>query len=226
MEEEIKSEGKCIYCGETFSQKEISNHLKKHLKEIEKDIPSESENSFHLCIHDGKMFLHVLVNGNASFKTLDTFLRKIWLDCCGHLSNFHHKTFKIGMSKKFNEVLSPQLKFEHEYDYGSTTYLSVNVLGKYNVTTNNDIMLLSRNEPLKIMCSICKKRPASIICLVHLEDEGKGYYCEDCEDSHTEECEDFNDYAIAPLVNSPRMGVCGYEGGIIDKDRDGAYNIT
>jgi hypothetical protein len=26
-----------------------------------------------------------------------------------------------------------------------------------------------------------------------------------------------------PIVNSPRMGVCGYEGGTIDKERDGIY---
>jgi len=169
------------------------------------------------------MFWHLLVNGNSSFKTLDTFLRKIWLECCGHLSNFHHKNFKIGMSKKFDEILSPQLKFEHEYDYGSSTYLTVNVLGKYNLTSNNNIMLLSRNEPLKIICSICKNNPATTICIVHMYSKGEGFYCEDCEGKHGDECGDFDDYASMQLVNSPRMGVCGYEGGIIDKDRDGIY---
>jgi len=26
-----------------------------------------------------------------------------------------------------------------------------------------------------------------------------------------------------PIVNSPRMGVCGYEGGVIDIERDGVF---
>ena len=34
------------------------------------------------------------------------------------------------------------------------------------------------------------------------------------------ECSDFDDYASMPVVNSPRMGVCGYEGGSIDLERD------
>lgn len=43
------------------------------------------------------------------------------------------------------------------------------------------------------------------------------------EEKHTEECEDFNDYAQMPVVNSPRMGECGYDGGTIDLERDKPY---
>ncbi len=35
------------------------------------------------------------------------------------------------------------------------------------------------------------------------------------------ECEDFSEEMRLPVVNSPRMGICGYEGGMIDKERDG-----
>jgi hypothetical protein len=38
-------------------------------------------------------------------------------------------------------------------------------------------------------------------------------------------CSDFDDYAAMPIVNSPRAGVCGYTGGTIDKERDGAYKM-
>lgn len=31
MTEELKSEGKCLYCGKMFSQKEIGKHLAEHL---------------------------------------------------------------------------------------------------------------------------------------------------------------------------------------------------
>ena len=33
------------------------------------------------------------------------------------------------------------------------------------------------------------------------------------------------EYAGMPVVNSPRMGICGYEGGTIDTDRDGIYKM-
>ena len=37
MEKELKSEGKCIFCNQTFSQKEIGKHLTLHLLKMEKD---------------------------------------------------------------------------------------------------------------------------------------------------------------------------------------------
>jgi hypothetical protein len=47
-------------------------------------------------------------------------------------------------------------------------------------------------------------------------------FCEKCAKKHAKECEDFADgYAVMPVVNSPRMGVCAYEGGCIDTERDG-----
>lgn len=45
-------------------------------------------------------------------------------------------------------------------------------------------------------------------------------YFEACSEKHAEEYEDFNDYAQMPVVNFPRMGECGYEGGTIDMERD------
>jgi hypothetical protein len=48
-------------------------------------------------------------------------------------------------------------------------------------------------------------------------------FCDKCAEKHAKKCEDFADYASMPVVNSPRMGVCGYEGGSIDTERDGVY---
>jgi hypothetical protein len=48
-------------------------------------------------------------------------------------------------------------------------------------------------------------------------------FCDKCAKKHAKKCEDFEDYAALPVVNSPRMGVCAYEGGCIDTERDGAF---
>ena len=71
------------------------------------------------------------------------------------------------------------------------------------------------------MCGICTKEPAVTICAVHVYQGG--FFCDKCAQQHEEECEDFADCAKMPVVNSPRMGVCGYEGGSIDQKRDGVY---
>ena len=77
MEEALLSEGKCIYCREVIQQNSIAKHLAKHLSDFEKKKLSEFEEVYHLSIKAAEMFLQVLVKGTASFKTLDTFLRKI-----------------------------------------------------------------------------------------------------------------------------------------------------
>jgi hypothetical protein len=48
-------------------------------------------------------------------------------------------------------------------------------------------------------------------------------FCNECAKKHAKKCDDFAEYAAMPVVNSPRMGVCGYEGGRIDTERDGVF---
>jgi len=129
---------------------------------------------------------------------------------------------EIPMSRKTKNVFYEGLKLEYEYDFGSTTKLTVTAIGEYPVKADKPVMLLSRNEPLKILCESCGKKPASEICAAHGWDE-PSLFCPKCVKKHEKECPDFADYAAMPVVNSPRMGVCGYEGGTIDKERDGIY---
>ena len=129
---------------------------------------------------------------------------------------------EVPMSRKAKDVLYSGLVLEYEYDFGSSTQLSVTVIGEYPITVEKKIVLLSRNEPPQIMCAICGKVPATQICTVCMYDED-AEFCDKCVEKHAEKCEDFADYASLPVVNSPRMGVCGYEGGVIDTERDGVF---
>jgi len=222
MADKLISEGKCLYCGSIVTQRSMGTHLKKHLLQLENENPTAEGTVFHLYIRAAEMFLHVLVKGEASFKHLDAFLRKIWMECCGHLSQFYQGDSKIGLIRKFDQVLVPGLKLEYDYDFGSTTSVSLQVVGSYKTNLKENVLLLSRNEPLQIMGYKCEKKPATAICTIHIE-EDEGFYCDTCAAKHEEECEDFADYANMPVVNSPRMGVCGYTGGAIDIERDGVY---
>jgi len=223
MEQELNSEGRCLYCDELSSQSEIGRHLAKHLAQMEKDAAGKNPvNYCHVEVEANEMFLHLLVKGDALMKTIDVLLRKIWLECCGHLSEFKHKNFKIKMKDRVEDVFRPKVKIYHDYDYGTTTRVFLNAKKQYKLDLKEGIILLSRNEPLKLMCVSCKTEPAINICAVCCYQE-MAFFCRKCSTKHAKTCEDFADYAEMPIVNSPRMGMCGYTGGVIDTERDGVY---
>ena len=130
---------------------------------------------------------------------------------------------EIPMSRKAKDVFYSDLKLEYEYDFGSSTLLIVTCIAGYSFKSDKPIVLLSRNEPLEIMCETCGKKPATEICTAHGWDEDT-MFCPKCAKKHAKVCEDFADYAAMLVVNSPRMGVCAYEGGSIDVERDGVIN--
>jgi len=132
---------------------------------------------------------------------------------------------EVPMSKKAKDALYKELVLDYEYDFGSSTELTVTVVEEYPYKADKKIVLLSRNEPLEIICSMCKKVPATQICTVCGDFEYDAFFCDKCAKKHANKCEDFADYASMPIVNSPRMGVCGYNGGAIDTERDGVYKI-
>lgn len=177
------------------------------------------------------------VNGEFSIFELDDFLRAIWLECCGHLSSFHVKGRKyeydwmdvgapIGedMEQTVGEVFHSGQIVLYEYDFGSTTKLEIKVLGEYPLNSNDNIVLMSRNEAPHIKCDLCGKKPAVQICSIHYGDEPQ-FFCTACGKKHAKTCPDFEDYSAFPVVNSPRMGVCSYLGSeSIDTERDKPWN--
>ena len=231
--EKMISEGKCVYCKETFAKAGITKHLAAHLKKIASEKP-QSAKAFHVRVEGADYFINLLVNGDAQLVDLDDYIRAIWLECCGHMSSLVEKgkdydinwdaddsSFGEDMSQPMKDVFRKGQKLVYEYDFGSTTQLEVKVIEEYGIAVNDDIKLLSRNEPLKIVCEVCKTKAAAMICTAHDWNEST-LFCKTCAKKHAKECTDFEDMSFK-LVNSPRTGVCAYEGGSIDKQRDGVW---
>lgn len=218
QEPALKSEGKCIFCQQTFTKTGLSRHLNTHIKKL---APADRKKSYHLKVEAGPYFLNLLMDGDARLSDLSNFLRAIWLECCGHMSQFSVGRWgdELDFAAKARRVFDKGVKLWYAYDFGSTTELDIKCVSVHPIATEEGILLLSRNEPLKILCDSCGKKPAHKLCVVHWGDEDR-FFCKACAKKHAKVCVDAADYALSDLVNSPRLGVCGYDGGIIDLERD------
>lgn len=176
---------------------------------------------FHIVVqgrYAPEYWMHLEVVANTKLKNLDSFLRDIWLECCGHLSAFtiggrryvsdmaESEYEEKSMNVKIGSVLGPGMSFIHEYDFGTTTELALKVLSeREGEPMNKSIQIMARNDPPLIVCSVCGKA-ATQVCAQCIY-EGKGWLCDKCASEH--EC---GEEMLLPVVNSPRVGMCGYTG--------------
>ncbi|ODS35044.1 MAG: hypothetical protein A7316_04550 [Candidatus Altiarchaeales archaeon WOR_SM1_86-2] len=207
-----QSKGKCGFCGGTFSKGAMRRHLDSCK---ERKVPKGTGHIFHIVVDAGEYWMHLDAGGDATLKDLDGFLRGIWLECCGHLSAFTIQGIQYmsdpyydedtGMDVILDRVIAPGMKFIHEYDFGTTTELDLKVVSEREGAIEGGIQLLARNDPPEIICGKCGE-PATTMCTGCFW-ESKGWLCDKCAGEH--EC---GEEMMMPVVNSPRVGVCGYTG--------------
>ena len=219
------STGKCHLCGGVFGKSEMMKHLKA-CRQNEGSDPTSSAKSlrkkdvFHLLVegrYSPEYWMHIELPADTQLAVLDGFLRDTWLECCGHLSMFsiENKRYSAAEMEEFDdetmearlgEVLSPGMKFYHEYDFGSTTHLVLNVISQeQRPIKGKAVQILARNEPPEIPCVSCGK-PATQVCAECICSDA-GWLCDTCAAGH--EC---GQEMLLPVVNSPRVGVCAYTG--------------
>ncbi len=182
---------------------------------------NRSERLFHLIVEGRYLpqyWMHLEVPAKSTLAALDGFLRDNWLECCGHLS-----AFRIGqtsfasnafdemddesMDVKLERVIIPGAKFFHEYDFGTTTELSLKWVSEREGKARGKpdaVRLLARNDDPLILCA-CGKAATQVCTSCVWNDEG--WVCDDCGEEH--EC---GTEMLLPVVNSPRVGMCGYTG--------------
>lgn len=234
-----KMKGKCYLCGGTFSKSAMTRHLARCKREhvLEMSGGRLAGRSFHLVVegrYDREYWLHLEVSAKKTLDSLDSFLRDIWLECCGHLSQFiiggkYYASSQVdddfgftsySMNVPLGKVLTAGMKFTHQYDFGSTTELVLRVVsegelkGRLRSEVDDElqkawgkkgIFLLARNEPPLIKCTACGE-VAAWVCAACICD-GEGWLCAKCAGNH--EC---GEELLLPVVNSPRVGVCAYTG--------------
>ena len=236
----IQTKGFCKYCGKECTKSGMLRHLpacKKRTSKLAEERGKRRCQYFQIVItskYTNTYWLIVEASENTTLKTLDKFLRDIWVECCGHLSMFEcngvqyesvpdTNSFWGRPSKNMNYRLKDVCKvgdtFSYEYDFGSTTELILNVYScREGEKKNNEVVLLSRNNPPKILCSICEQNEAK---WVNPEEYyyGAPFLCEKCFKEKYDDDDEEILGILLPVCNSPRMGVCGYEGSSIYLDQ-------
>ncbi len=226
------SQGKCQYCKRIFSEQ----GMKKHLDICERrsdnflKVPGDNAESYFCIKVEGQRapeyWLYLDVSAErTTLKDLDKFLRDIWLECCGHLSQFiinrryytaspERSYDEYSMNYKLKDILEVGTNFRHEYDFGSTTELNLKVVSnRTGIRRKKKIELMARNIMPDVKCAVCGSK-ATLLCTECMWDkEEEAALCDDCAAEH--EC---GEELLLPVCNSPRCGVCGYEGGMYDED--------
>ena len=222
-----KSNGTCSLCGKSISKAGMTRHLKSCIDaNVFVRSPSNGRRKrkriFHIMIEGERLpryWLHIEAQADLMLRDLDDFLRDVWLECCGHMS-----VFKVGgkryepiepdpfyyeseeMDIELSKVFRPGIKIPYEYDFGSTTPLTIKVVSeREGVLPDKKIRILARNDDPLMKCELCG-RIARQVC-IHCIWSDKGWVCNRCVRKHR--C---IEQLFLPVVNSPRIGMCGYTG--------------
>lgn len=232
LKEHRRQGGTCALCGEAMTR----GRAQKHVADC---VPAHSvaDGTEQRLVHIRATapglpayWLDLEIKADAKLQALDGFLRRIWLECCGHLSvfrigaadyfspgydlgfahalpGFGRQRAERSMNVKVSAVL-PAVgeRFEYEYDFGSTTPLQLKLVDERMGRVGRPMVrLLARNTPPVWPCAICGQ-PATLVCAYCLQGEENAFVCGGHRRRHP--CGEQE--AFLPVVNSPRMGVCGY----------------
>jgi len=163
--------------------------------------------------------MYIEISSEATLRELDLFLRDIWLECCGHMSLFRING-RIYVSEQADEdwgedtmdetissIAQVGLKFDHEYDFGSTTSLKIRVISSRigDSAHEEELELLARNIAPDIRCHYCGGR-AELVASHQCWSED-AWVCGSCAAKHDDG--DGDGWRV-PIANSPRTGVCAY----------------
>lgn len=211
----LKTNGICTTCNESIAKRSALKHVDSCFL-ANNDTKSKENRTFVIRVNDGPgiFWIYIAVPVTDTLEDLDWYIKKLWLECCGHMS-----MFEIGencynaypepghgdksMDVPLNKVFEPGATAKYEYDFGTPTELVFEVVREYSSKTKDDsIKLLMRNEMPKVMCQACEDQAAFICSYCQMPS------CKKCRKK--DECGDMDSFL--PFVNSPRTGQCGYGG--------------
>ena len=117
---------------------------------------------------------------------------------------------ELNMDKTVETIFKKEKAIYHSYDFGTTSETIVELIGtrQGKSLTKNPMFLMSRNEMPEMECLECNQAATHLCVECLYEGEDNGMLC----DTHTENHPHDTYGEPIQLVNSPRLGMCGYDG--------------
>ncbi len=227
MAKKQQTKGQCVFCREWFSSSGMTKHLKacedreRVIDRADRSKTGTAKKNFHVRVeplHEGSWYwLHLEVAGSAKLAELDQYLRAIWLECCNHLSVFLERSpgegggeeSEISMDRQVITLFEPDVEIVHIYDFGTESVTRIRVIEerKGKSLTKYPVYLMARNDPPPERCQECGKQAEWLCMECVIEEDRTGALCAADADAHGHD-----EYPYLPVVNSPRVGMCGYTG--------------
>jgi len=136
-----------------------------------------------------------------------------WLESCGHLSRFSFGGWsgdEISKSRQMKQIFREGVALVHIYDFGTESETQINCVGVRHgaPVTKHPLALLARNVMPETKCIECGADAAWLCMECLIKDQVWGVLYDEHMDEHS------HDEYGEPirLVNSPRLGLCGYDG--------------
>ncbi|OPX70275.1 MAG: hypothetical protein A4E37_00112 [Methanoregulaceae archaeon PtaB.Bin056] len=209
------SQGSCLLCRKTIKKRDAVPHARECLESS--GWPRAKKPSFLISVQGHRAasyWLLLIARQECTLTELDSLIRDVWVECCGHLSEFtiqgqrftrSAECGEIDMEYPLSRVLSTGVKFLYEYDFGSTTVLDLHVVETHpSSPPDSTLCLLARNILPRVPCNTC----GSLAEFRLNDDDGESSFhlCRRCVSAP-----DLDPWCIDVISNSPRDGVCGYE---------------
>lgn len=216
-----QSRGTCAFCGFETTKGSMSKHLATCSRRLaqaaaEPSSKQPSQTLYYLRVQDAcdhNFWLDLEVQGAASLKQIDAYLRAIWLECCGHLSEFTAGGWggtRVAKTRRVADVFENNPAVTHIYDFGTSSETQIKLISQREGVplTKHPIVLLARNKMPEAVCITCGQAATHLCMECQIEDETAGTLCPQHARTHPHK----NYGKPIALVNSPRLGMCGYTG--------------
>jgi hypothetical protein len=190
----FRPRGTCQLCQKQDLKSAMAFHLGACLAQHQRQADGRPSPKYLLLVesreHPEHYWLYLEMVQQAKLARLDQFLRTLWLECCGHLSAFTIEGARYcidagmygeewdaepsmqeePMDVPIRRVLSPGQDCTYEYDYGSTTFLSIQVVAAYTgVVTGSSVRLLACNDPPRLYCIDYLRNARCLLVLDNVE---------------------------------------------------------
>lgn len=216
-----QSRGTCAYCRQEMGKSAVAKHLsacpeRQAIIDKAEGKKVGSQWLYHLRVQDAwqkQFWLDLEMRGSGTLEDLDYYLRGIWLECCGHMSQFSVGGWRgqeISKRRRVDQIFKPGVALTHIYDFGteSETLIKAVETREGKPTTARPVALMARNIMPEAKCIECGQ-PAAWLCIECLIEKNVwGTLCDAHKEKHPHE----NYGEPIGLVNSPRLGMCGYDG--------------